>query len=68
MVFKMNPLPCIPFLQNFKTLKFLYDLVFHQVSSTKHVFVVQKNWNQFYDLCIPFDYFFLNHPLDTWLL
>jgi hypothetical protein len=31
MVYKMNPLPCNPFLQSFKTLKFLFDLVFHQV-------------------------------------
>jgi hypothetical protein len=31
MVRKMNLLPCSPFFQNFKTLKFLYDLVFHQV-------------------------------------
>jgi hypothetical protein len=31
MVKKMNPLPYNPFLQNFKILKFLYDLVFHQI-------------------------------------
>ncbi len=27
----MNPLPYNPFHQNFKTLKFLYDLAVHQV-------------------------------------
>jgi hypothetical protein len=50
MVKKMNPLPCNPFLQNLKTLKFLYDLIFHQVHPMNmyfhrrgHVFIVQKN-------------------------
>ncbi len=45
----MNLLPCNPFIQNFKTLKFLNDLVFHQVHPMNmyfhrrgHVFVVQK--------------------------
>jgi len=53
MVKKMSLLPCNLFLQNFKTLKFLYDLVFHQVHLMNmyfhrngHVFVVQKVWNQ----------------------
>jgi len=53
----MNPLICSPFLQNFKTLKLLYDLVFHQVHLMNmyfhrrgHVFVVQFFWNQLYDL------------------
>ncbi len=56
MVKTMNPLPSRPFLQNFKTLKFLYDLVFHQVHSMNiyihrrgHVFVAQKVWNQLDD-------------------
>jgi hypothetical protein len=46
---KMNPLPSSLFFQNFKTLKFLNDLVFHQVHPMNthfhrkgHVFVVQK--------------------------
>ncbi len=46
---KKNPFPCNPFLQNLKTLKFLYNLVFHQVHTMNiyfhrrgHVFVVQK--------------------------
>jgi hypothetical protein len=41
------------FLQNFKTLKFLFDFVFHQVHSINmhfhrrgHVFVLQKVGNQ----------------------
>jgi hypothetical protein len=38
------------FLQNFKTLKFLYDLIFHQVHRKGHAFVVQKIENQLYDL------------------
>jgi hypothetical protein len=42
----MNPLLHKHFLQNFKTLKFLYDLVCHKRG---HVFVVQKVWNQLYD-------------------
>ncbi len=44
--------PCNPFLQNFKTLKFLYDLVFHWVHQMNmyfhrrgHVFVVYIFWN-----------------------
>jgi len=36
---KKSLLPCNPFLPNFKTFKFLYDLVFHRRG---HVFVVQK--------------------------
>jgi hypothetical protein len=45
----MSPLPCNIFLQNFKILKFLNDLVSHQVHPMNmyfhrrgHVFVVQK--------------------------
>jgi hypothetical protein len=47
----------VPFPSKFKTLKFLYDLVFHQVHLMNmyfhkrgHVFVVQLFWNQLYDL------------------
>jgi len=47
----------VPFPSKFKTLKFLYDLVFHQVHLMNmyfhkrgHVFVVQFFWNQLYDL------------------
>jgi len=53
---KMNPLPYNPFLQNFNILKFLYDLVFHQLHPMNmhfyrrgHVFVVQEIWSQLYD-------------------
>jgi hypothetical protein len=49
MVLKMSPLPCSPFFQNFKILKFLNDLVFHQVHPMNmyfhkrgHDFVIQK--------------------------
>jgi hypothetical protein len=49
MVKKMNLFSCSHFLQNFKTLTFLYDLVFHQVHPLNmyfhrrgHIFVVQK--------------------------
>jgi hypothetical protein len=43
MIKKMSYSPCNPFLQNFKTLKFLYDLVFHQVHpSPKHKIRSQK--------------------------
>jgi hypothetical protein len=49
MVKKMSPLPCNLFVQNFKTLNFLNDLVFHQVHPMNmsfhrrgHVFVVQE--------------------------
>jgi hypothetical protein len=39
--------------QNFKTLKSLYGLIFHSMHMyfhrRRHVFVVQKLWNQFYD-------------------
>jgi hypothetical protein len=31
MGFKMNPLPYNPFFQNFKSLKILNDLIFHQI-------------------------------------
>jgi hypothetical protein len=49
MVKIMSPLPCSPFLQNFKTLTFLYDLVFHRVHPMNmyfhkmgHVFLTKK--------------------------
>jgi hypothetical protein len=58
---KMNPLPYNLFLQIFKTLSFLYDLVFHQVHPMNmyvrrrgHAFVVQKIWNQLYDFMSSF--------------
>jgi len=61
----MSPLPCSPFLQNFKIVKKIYDLVFHQVDPMKmyfhrrgHVFVVQKFEIDYVILCIPFDYYF----------
>ncbi len=48
MVLKTSLLPCNPFFQNFKTLKFLYDLVFDQIHPMNmyfhkrgHVSVVQ---------------------------
>jgi hypothetical protein len=57
----MNPLLCNPFVQNFKTLKFLNDLVFHQVHRMNmyfhrrgHVFVVQKNSNELYEFMFSF--------------
>jgi hypothetical protein len=50
MVKKKSPLPCSPFLQNFKIVKLFYDLVFHEVDQMNmyfhrkgRVFVVQKN-------------------------
>jgi len=53
---KMIFLPYSPFIQNFKTLKILNDLVFHQVHPmnmyfhrTGHVFVLQLFFNQLYD-------------------
>jgi len=56
MVFKMSPLFCNPFLQNFKTLKFFFDLIFHQIHPMNmyfhkrgNVFIVQKALNQLYD-------------------
>jgi hypothetical protein len=52
----MNPLFCNPFLQNFKTLKFLFDLIFHQIhpmnmyfNKRGNVLIVQKALNQLYD-------------------
>jgi len=63
---KMSPLSCSFFLQNFKTSKFLNDLVFHQVHPMnmyfhrkRHVFVVQKIWNQLYDFMPSFWLYFL---------
>jgi hypothetical protein len=68
----MSPLLYIIFFQNFKTLKFLYDLVFHQVHSMNmhfhrrgHVFFVKKILINCMTLCIPFDYFFFKCTLDT---
>jgi hypothetical protein len=52
---KMSILPCNPFPQNFKILKLYYDFDFHQVHPMnmyfhrRHVFVLQKVWNQLYD-------------------
>jgi hypothetical protein len=52
----MNPLPYSLFFQTLKALKFLYDLVFHQVHPMNmyfhrrgHVFIVQIFLNQLYD-------------------
>jgi hypothetical protein len=49
MVKKMSYLLCSRFFQNFKTLKFLYDSVFHQIYPMNmyfhrkgHVFIVHK--------------------------
>jgi hypothetical protein len=55
----MNLLPYNSFFQNFKTLKFLFDLVFHQVHPMNmffHVFFVQKVWNQLYDFKVDASY------------
>jgi hypothetical protein len=56
MVKKKGPSPCNPFLQILKILKFLYNLVFHQVHIMNmyihrrgHVFVVKNVWNQLYE-------------------
>ncbi len=64
MVNKMNPFPHNPFLQNLKTLKFLYNLVFHQVHLMNmyfhrrgHAFVVQKVWIKLYDFMHSFWFF-----------
>jgi hypothetical protein len=61
----MNPLPCNPCVQTFKTLKFLNDLVFYQAHPMNmyfhkrgHVFVVQKEWHQLYDFMSSFWLFF----------
>jgi len=47
MVLKMSPLPYNLFFQNFKTLKFFYDLIFYQIHPMNmyfhkrgHVFIV----------------------------
>jgi len=65
MVKKMSPLFYNLFLQNFKSLKILYDLVFHQIHLMNvyfhrrgHVFVVQNIWNQSYDLKHSFWFYF----------
>jgi hypothetical protein len=65
MVLKMNLLPCNPFFQNFKILKSLYDLVFHQVHPMNmyfhrrgHVFVIKKIEINCMILCLPSDLFF----------
>jgi hypothetical protein len=61
MVFLKKPFPCSPFPQNLKTLKFLYNLVFHQVHIMNiyfhrkgHVFIVNFFWYQLYDYMHPF--------------
>jgi len=71
MVLKMSSLPCNPFPQNSKTLKFLNDWVFHQVHPMNmyfhkmgHIFVVQKVSNQLYDLMHSFLFFYLKCNLD----
>jgi hypothetical protein len=50
----MNLFPYNHLVQNFKPLKFWYEFFIHQVHPmntyllyTKHVFLVQKVWNQF---------------------
>jgi hypothetical protein len=64
------PFPSSPFLQNLKTLKFLYNLVFHQVHLRNiyfhkkgHVFVVQKVWNQLYDFMHSFWFIFIKNAI-----
>jgi hypothetical protein len=73
MVKKMSLLPCNLFLQNFKTLKFLYDLIFYQVHPMNmyshrkgHDFVVYIFWNQLYDSMHSFDFIFFKCKLNTW--
>jgi hypothetical protein len=63
----MSPLPCSPFLQNFKTLKFLYDLIFHQIHLMNmyfhrkgHFLLYKKFKINCMNLCIPFNFFFKN--------
>jgi hypothetical protein len=63
-VFLNESLALQPFPSKFKTLKFLHDLVFHQVHPMTmyfyrrgHVFVVQKVCNQLYDFMISFSLF-----------
>ncbi len=65
MVSKMSALSRNPFLQNFKTLKFLYDLIFDQVHPMNTYFIegdmyllYKKFETNYMTLCIPFDYFF----------
>jgi hypothetical protein len=60
----MRLLPCSPFVQNFKTLKFLNDLVFHQFHPMnmyfhrRGMFVLYKQIEiNCMILCLPFDYF-----------
>jgi hypothetical protein len=72
MVLKMSSLPCSHFLQNFKTLKSLCDLIFHQVHSMHmyihrrgHVFVVWKVQNQLYDFMHSFWFLLKKCNLDT---
>jgi hypothetical protein len=73
MVIKMNLLPYSHFFQNFKTLTFLYDLIFHQVHPMNmyfhkkgHVFV-KYNFSEinYMILCIPFDSFIEKNILNT---
>ncbi len=61
MVFKMNHLSCNSFLQIFKTLNFLYDLVFQQVHPMNTYFIegdmvllYKKFEINYMALCIPF--------------
>jgi hypothetical protein len=62
---KVNLLPWSFLFQNFKTLKILYDLVFHQVHPMNiyfhrrgHIVVVQKVWYQLYDFMHSFWFLF----------
>jgi hypothetical protein len=71
MVLKMNALPYNPFFQNFKTLKFLNDLVFHQVHPRTCTYIkggmfllYKKIEINCMILCFPFDYIFLKCTLE----
>jgi hypothetical protein len=64
-IFKMNHLPCKLFLQNFKTLKFLYNMIFFikLIQQTcifikKDMFLLYKKFEiNYMILCITFYYF-----------
>jgi hypothetical protein len=67
--------PCNLLFQNFKILKKFNNSGFHQVRPMNmyfhirgHVFVVQKNWNQLYDLMSSFWLLFLKNILNNWFL
>jgi hypothetical protein len=69
---KMNPLPYNLFLQNFKTLKFLYNLIFDQVHLMNmyfhrrgHGFVAHKIWNHLYDFMHSFWFLFFKSAIYT---